>query len=90
MNIGNAAQVQGFVEDVNRAKVASLFGKWDDSMYYILDEGHSKPWGSTPLLDASLLWKRNKPPENLTRYNLTSFAITLNEMTPGLKVKAAY
>nr|XP_034888368.1 oxysterol-binding protein-related protein 2A-like [Populus alba] len=33
----------------------------------------------------SLLWKRNKPPLNLTRYNLTTFAITLNELTPGLQ-----
>lgn len=90
MNIGNAAQVQGFVEDVNGAKVASLFGKWDDGIYYILNEGPGKPRGSTPLLDASLLWKRNKPSENVTRYNLTSFAITMNEMTPGLKVKTAY
>lgn len=37
--------------------------------------------------DAYLLWKSNKPPPNLTRYNLTSFAITLNELTPGLEVK---
>ncbi|KAG2310447.1 hypothetical protein Bca52824_022004 [Brassica carinata] len=28
---------------------------------------------------------RTKPPLNVTRYNLTSFAITLNELTPGLK-----
>lgn len=28
-------QVHGFVEDVNGKKQATLFGKWDDSMYYI-------------------------------------------------------
>ncbi|KAJ6347607.1 hypothetical protein OIU76_004148 [Salix suchowensis] len=55
----NPHQVQGFVEDASGNKVASLFGKWEDSM--------------------------NKPPLNLTRYNLTSFAITLNELTPGLQ-----
>ncbi|KAF4359810.1 hypothetical protein G4B88_020331 [Cannabis sativa] len=27
------------------------------------------------------------PPVNLTRYNLTSFAITLNELTEGLQEK---
>ena len=36
--------------------------------------------------NASLLWKRSMSSPNLTRYNLTPFAITLNELTPGLKV----
>ena len=77
--------MHGFVEDAKGEKVATLFGKWDDSMYYISGDGAIKPKGLTPS-DASLLWKRTKPPINLTRYNLTSFAITLNEITPGLKV----
>lgn len=62
-------------------KVATLFGKWDDSMYYVNGDVSGKPNPS----DASLLWKGSKPP-NITRYNLTSFAITLNELTPGLQV----
>ncbi|KAL5698739.1 Oxysterol-binding protein-related protein 2A [Ranunculus cassubicifolius] len=68
----NPHQVQGFVEDDMREKVATLFGKWDDSI-------------STP--NTELLWKINKPSVNLTRYNLTSFAISLNELTPGLQEK---
>lgn len=80
------AQVHGFIEDGNGTKVARLYGKWDDSMYYIKGDTTTK---MKDLSDASLLWKRSKPPPNLTRYNLTSFAITLNELTPGLQVEMA-
>ncbi|KAI3687602.1 hypothetical protein L1987_81302 [Smallanthus sonchifolius] len=80
----NPHQVHGFVEDQNGKKHATLFGKWDDSMYYINGEGISK---TKDMVDENLLWKRTLPPVNLTRYNLTSFAITLNELTPGLKEK---
>lgn len=83
----NPRQVNGFVEDVMGEKVATLFGKWDDSMYYVNNDGSGKPKDCTSSSDASLLWKRSKPPPNLTRYNLTSFAITLNELTPGLQEK---
>lgn len=38
----------------------------------------------------TLLWKKNEPAANPTRYNLSSFAITLNELTPGLKVGLEY
>ncbi|KAK8516349.1 hypothetical protein V6N12_068956 [Hibiscus sabdariffa] len=79
-------QVHGFVEDLSGKKVATLVGKWDDSMYYMNGDGSGKPKDCNPS-NASLLWKRNKPPPNLTRYNLTSFAITLNELTPGLREK---
>ncbi|KAL1556280.1 Oxysterol-binding protein-related protein 2A [Salvia divinorum] len=80
----NPHQVNGFVEDSMGKKVAQVFGKWDDSMYFVSGEGTDNAKDRS---DASLLWKRNKPPPNLTRYNLTSFAITLNELTPGLKEK---
>ncbi|XP_035550004.1 oxysterol-binding protein-related protein 2A-like isoform X5 [Juglans regia] len=82
----NPHQVHGFVEDAMGKKVAMLFGKWNDSMYYVNNDGSGKPKDFTPSSDASLLWKRSKPPPNLTRYNLTSFAITLNELTPGLQL----
>ena len=82
----NPHQVHGFVEDVTGKKVATLFGKWDDSIYYVNGEVNVKPKDFT-MSDTNLLWKRTKPPSNLTRYNLTSFAITLNELTPGLKEK---
>ncbi|XP_077236043.1 oxysterol-binding protein-related protein 2A-like isoform X2 [Tasmannia lanceolata] len=78
---------QGFVEDVLGNKVATLLGKWNESMYYIAGDGAAKQKGCNPLSDASLLWKRSKPPTSLTRYNLSSFAITLNELTRGLQEK---
>ncbi|KAL0329587.1 UNVERIFIED_CONTAM: Oxysterol-binding protein-related protein 2A [Sesamum radiatum] len=80
----NPHQVHGFVEDATGNKVSKLFGKWDDSMYFINGDGTGNGKGKS---EASLLWKRNKPSPNPTRYNLTSFAITLNELTPGLKEK---
>ncbi|KAH9721341.1 Oxysterol-binding protein-related protein 2A [Citrus sinensis] len=83
----NPHQVNGFVEDVLGKKVATLFGKWDNSMYYISGDGSGKLKDGNVSPDASLLWKSNKAPLNLTRYNLTSFAITLNELTPGLQEK---
>ncbi|KAF3531843.1 hypothetical protein DY000_02037845 [Brassica cretica] len=81
----NPHQVNGFVEDVAGKKAATVFGKWDDSLYYVAGDGVSKTKVSDPASNASLLWRRTKPPPNVTRYNLTSFAITLNELTPGLK-----
>lgn len=82
----NPHQVQGFVEDAMGNKVATLLGKWDDSMYYIPGNSAGKTKGFSPLSDAFLLWKRSKPPANVTRYNLSSFAITMNELTSGLQL----
>ncbi|XP_034918661.1 oxysterol-binding protein-related protein 1C isoform X2 [Populus alba] len=79
----NPHQVLGGVQDKNGKTVASLFGKWDDSMHYKINGGSRNANGSEP----HLLWKRSKPSKHLTRYNLTRFAITLNELTPELKEK---
>ncbi|KAJ6951310.1 hypothetical protein NC653_040650 [Populus alba x Populus x berolinensis] len=76
-------KVLGGVQDKNGKTVASLFGKWDDSMHYKINGGSRNANGSEP----HLLWKRSKPSKHLTRYNLTRFAITLNELTPELKEK---
>ena len=78
-------QVQGVVQDKSGKTLATLFGKWDESMHYV-DGDLSKGKGHESLSKARLLWKRSKPPEFPTRYNLTRFAITMNELTPGLKV----
>eukprot|EP01018_Ginkgo_biloba_P014602 Gb_04474 [translate_table: standard] len=83
----NPHQVQGFVQDRAGNKVATLIGKWDESMYYVLGDITTQPKGYDPMSEACLLWKRNKPAKKPTRYNLSSFAITLNELTPGLKEK---
>ncbi|XP_074558409.1 oxysterol-binding protein-related protein 2A-like [Curcuma longa] len=82
----NPRQVVGFVEDTNKTKVASLMGKWDDSMYYYKEDDVSNK-AAMPTENACLLWKRSHPPTDPTRYNLTSFAITLNELTSELQEK---
>jgi hypothetical protein len=79
-------QVQGVIQDRSGRTVATLFGKWDESMHYVMGDCFGKGKGSENFSEAHLLWKRSKPPKFPTRYNLTSFAITLNELTPGLKV----
>nr|XP_043623502.1 oxysterol-binding protein-related protein 1D [Erigeron canadensis] len=83
----NPHQVHGFVHD-NRTgeKVAMLMGKWDEAMYYVLGDPTTKPKGYDPMTEAVLLWERDKSVTK-TRYNLTSFAISLNEITPGLREK---
>ncbi|KAL5558345.1 hypothetical protein UlMin_034556 [Ulmus minor] len=83
----NPHQVQGAVLDRNGKTVATLFGKWDESMHYVNGDFTGKGKGFDYLSEAHLLWKRSKPPKFPTRYNLTRFAITLNELTPGLKEK---
>ncbi|XP_071723577.1 oxysterol-binding protein-related protein 2A-like [Rutidosis leptorrhynchoides] len=87
----NRNKVTGFVEDDSGKKVATLFGKWNDSMYYTYgddDIKRHKDWNpSSSSSNSSLLWTRNKAPPNICRYNLSAFAITLNELTPGLKEK---
>lgn len=83
----NPHQVHGFVQD-NRTgeKVAMLVGKWDEAMYYVLGDPTTKPKGYDPMTEAVLLWEREKYVTK-TRYNLSSFAISLNELTPGLSEK---
>lgn len=55
-------------------------------MHYVNDDCSGKGKGFESLKESHVLWKRSKPPRFPTRYNLTRFAITLNELTPGLKV----
>ncbi|RLN29158.1 oxysterol-binding protein-related protein 1D isoform X2 [Panicum miliaceum] len=83
----NPHQVHGFVQD-NRTgqKVAMLIGKWDEAMYYVLGDPSVKPKGYDPMSEAELLWERDKS-LNQTRYNLSPFAISLNELTPHLLKK---
>ncbi|KAJ0976041.1 hypothetical protein J5N97_018006 [Dioscorea zingiberensis] len=83
----NPHQVQGVVQDKNGKTVATIFGKWDESVHYVNGDFSGKGKGSESFSEAPLLWKRAKPSRYPTRYNLTRFAITLNELTPGLKEK---
>ncbi|KAL3501095.1 hypothetical protein ACH5RR_035544 [Cinchona calisaya] len=83
----NPHQVHGFVQDNKTGeKVAMLLGKWDEAMYYVLGDPTTKPKGYDPMTEAILLWERDKSVTK-TRYNLTPFAISLNELTPGLLEK---
>lgn len=80
-------QVHGFVQDDRTGeKVAMLVGKWDEAMYYVLGDPTTKPKGYDPMTEAVLLWERDKYVTK-TRYNLSPFAITLNELTSGLSEK---
>jgi hypothetical protein len=67
-------------------------GKWDESMHCIIGDNSSmvSSNGSHHSAGPTLLWKENEPAANPTRYNLSSFAITLNKLTPGLKVGMEY
>ncbi|XP_078155740.1 oxysterol-binding protein-related protein 2B-like isoform X1 [Carex rostrata] len=85
----NPRQVEGFVKDkISGAKAATLTGRWDDSIYCTVnDDASISNSCASAQQNTALLWKKSEPPENPTRYNLTSFAITLNEITPDLKEK---
>ncbi|KAK7410947.1 hypothetical protein VNO78_02195 [Psophocarpus tetragonolobus] len=83
----NPHQIHGTVEDKKGRTVATLFGKWDESLHYVIGGNSGKGKGSNVSSKPHLLWKRSPEPEIQTRYNLTQFAITLNELTPGLKEK---
>ncbi|KAJ4962908.1 hypothetical protein NE237_022847 [Protea cynaroides] len=83
----NPHQVQGIVQDKKGKTLATLFGKWDESMHYIKGDHPGKGKGPEPSSPSYCLWKRSKPSDYPTRYSLTRFAIMLNELTPGLKEK---
>lgn len=83
----NPHQVHGFVQDNRTGKnVAMLMGKWDEAIYYVLGDPSTKPKGYDPMSEAMLLWERDKSVTQ-TRYNLTPFAISLNELTSSLSAK---
>ncbi|XP_057816294.2 oxysterol-binding protein-related protein 1C isoform X4 [Cryptomeria japonica] len=83
----NPHQVQGVVQDRSGNTVSTLLGKWDENMYYVNGDINLKSKRYDPSSEAILLWESSKPSNFSTRYNFTSFAITLNELTPGLKEK---
>ncbi|CAF2043439.1 unnamed protein product [Brassica napus] len=83
----NPHQVHGIVQDKSGKTMATMFGKWEESMHYVMGDCSGKGKLSEDMSGAQLLWKWSKPPGNATKYNLTRFAVTLNELTPGMKEK---
>ncbi|KAF8404160.1 hypothetical protein HHK36_009040 [Tetracentron sinense] len=83
----NPHQVRGTVLDRNGKTVATIFGKWDESVHYVNGDYSGKGKGLESLSEACMLWKRSKTSKFPTRYNLTRFAMTLNEISSGLKEK---
>mmetsp|Transcript_19049 Transcript_19049/g.57551 ORF Transcript_19049/g.57551 Transcript_19049/m.57551 type:complete len:776 (+) Transcript_19049:336-2663(+) len=71
--------VQGTIEkNGQRLAKPTISGKWDESLTAELENGGHLQ-----------LWQRNPPPPDPTRYNLTGWAIKLNELTDGLEGKLA-
>ncbi|XP_073286003.1 oxysterol-binding protein-related protein 1C-like [Primulina huaijiensis] len=83
----NPHQVQGIIQEKSGKTVASVFGKWDESLHHVNGDFTSKGKSHEPLSEAHLLWKRSNPPKFPTRYSLTRFAIILNELKLGLEEK---
>ncbi|PSC68755.1 oxysterol-binding -related 1D isoform X1 [Micractinium conductrix] len=72
-------QVRGFLEQgATRFERPLLHGHWDSELFADMPDGSQL-----------LLWRKNPPPPDPTRYNLTAFSIQLNELTPGLEQKLA-
>jgi hypothetical protein len=74
------------VHDKSGEKLATLFGKWDEAMYYVMGDIGEKHKSYDPMSEAVQLWQCASPAKHPTRYGLTAFATTVNELTPGLKV----
>jgi hypothetical protein len=75
------------VHDKSGEKLATLFGKWDEAMYYVMGDIGEKHKSYDPMSEAVQLWQCASPAKHPTRYGLTAFATTVNELTPGLKEK---
>lgn len=68
-------QVRGVMErGEQRLDRPSLSGHWDSNLEAELEDGRVVE-----------LWRKNAPPREPTRYNLTTFAIQLNEQTPDTR-----
>lgn len=75
----NPRYVEGFIEvDRKKQEFPLITGHWNNAINVL--------WGPNK---KQLLWQKNPPPENPTRYNLTKYAIQLNEITEGLKGRLA-
>lgn len=75
---GESHQVSGqFLRDDEKLP-CTLGGAWDKELYVNMPDASKRR-----------LWQTYPMPKAETRYNMTRFAIYLNELTPGLKAKVA-
>ncbi|KAL0369232.1 UNVERIFIED_CONTAM: Oxysterol-binding protein-related protein 1C [Sesamum calycinum] len=72
----NPHQVQGIVQDKSGKTVATLFGKWDESMHYVNGDCSSKGKGHESLSEAHLLWKTKQATE--VPYTFSKLQLNLN------------
>ena len=71
---GAANAVSGTVYSASGRSLANIEGKWDENIVRALDESRFQ-----------LLWKISPSPKSCKEYyGFTSFAVTLNEITPDL------
>ncbi|KAG5384428.1 hypothetical protein IGI04_035898 [Brassica rapa subsp. trilocularis] len=59
----NPHQVHGIVQDKSGKTMATMFGKWDESMHYVTGDCSGKGKFSEDTSGAQLLWKRANPLE---------------------------
>uniref|UniRef100_A0A665T2K1 Oxysterol-binding protein n=1 Tax=Echeneis naucrates TaxID=173247 RepID=A0A665T2K1_ECHNA len=81
-------KVEGHIQDKNKKKRRVIYGKWTECMYKTdkrtdMSEGQETV---TVIPGSALLWKITpRPAHSAQMYNFTSFAMTLNELEPGME-----
>ena len=89
----STSQVRGCTLDPSGRQLATLAGKWDQSLHYVegdlgLRQLSAKEERSVHLLhDAKLLWQGNQPSPFARNYKFTPFCVQLNEITEDIKVR---
>lgn len=84
-------QVQGYAEDGSGRKLATLIGKWSEHLHLVMGDPSNVNLGDEKrvLAEAQLLWKANARSEHCGKYKFTPFCVTLNELTPQLRVSVS-
>lgn len=87
---GNACEVKGMVYDSNNQLQWEMAGRWNGQLVArkagagtgALQPDDKVPTGRAP--EYLLIWKINQQPPNMP-FNLTQFALTLNDNKPEIK-----
>ncbi|GJP37668.1 hypothetical protein CLOM_g22104 [Closterium sp. NIES-68] len=80
-------QVRGYAVGEKGEKLATLVGRWDESLHFVLgDLSHKSLKDEQHLMaHAHLLWRKSPPSPFPCKYTFTPYCITLNEITPDLE-----